>query len=201
MAGTAGGGTATDGKGGSTAGTAGGGTATGGKAGSAAASAGTTGGAARPRAGDRRQLVRWLDCQHCQDGEVLLTNAGLTIVSYGGYLNGDRFSRMELSATRAISMPPSGTPIAMCHARRALPTGAWATFEFTDYSLSADDAHNTISIGICPGDGTLHLSFDHHSNNLHYRKSVAGFVTNPTTATWPHPVSPPSPAAWWAARP
>jgi hypothetical protein len=120
-----------------------------------------------------------------KDSEVLLTNAGLAIVSYGGFLNGESFQQdgiVSHSGYQYAAFWNSSRHVVM--ARRALPSGAWSTFEFTDYSLSADDAHNTISIGICPGDGTLHLSFDHHSNNLHYRKSVAGIVTNPATATW-----------------
>ena len=120
-----------------------------------------------------------------KDSEVLLTNAGLAIVSYGGFLNGESFQQDGIVSYKGYQYAAfwnSSRHVVM--ARRALPSGAWSTFEFTDYSLSADDAHNTISIGICPGDGTLHLSFDHHSNNLHYRKSVAGIVTNPATATW-----------------
>ena len=120
-----------------------------------------------------------------KDSEVLLTNAGLAIVSYGGFLNGESFQQdgiVSHSGYQYAAFWNSSRHVVM--ARRALPSGAWSTFEFTDYSLSADDAHNTISIGICLGDGTLHLSFDHHSNNLHYRKSVAGIVTNPATATW-----------------
>jgi len=40
--------------------------------------------------------------------------------------------------------------------------GEWQTFLFDDYQQSVDDGHNTISIGICKGDGTIHLAFDHH---------------------------------------
>jgi hypothetical protein len=120
-----------------------------------------------------------------KDREVLLTNTALTIVSYGGYLNGESFQQDGIVSYQSYQYAAFWN--ASRHvvlARRALPSGTWSTFEFTDYSLSADDAHNTISLGICPGDGTLHLSFDHHSNNLHYRKSIAGLVTNPSTATW-----------------
>jgi hypothetical protein len=120
-----------------------------------------------------------------KDSEVLLTNTGLTIVSYGGYLNGESFQQDGIVSYQGYQYAAFWN--ASRHvvlARRPLPSGAWSTLEFTDYSLSADDAHNTISLGICPGDGTLHLSFDHHSNNLHYRKSIAGLVTNPSTATW-----------------
>ena len=174
-AGTSGGGTATGGRGGGTAGNtagmSGGGTATGGT---------TTGGQAAggsPTGGSTASLAK--------DGEVLLTNAGLTIVSYGGYLNGESFQQDGIVSYQGYQYAAFwNTSRHVVMARRALPTGAWSTFEFTDYTLSADDAHNTISLGICPGDGTLHLSFDHHSNNLHYRKSVAGLATSPSAATW-----------------
>ncbi len=169
----------------STAGSSGGGAATGGEAtgGSAAGSHGggtTTGGQAAggsPTGGSSASINK--------DSEVLLTNAGLTVVSYGGYLNGESFQEDGIVSYQGYQYAAFwNTSRHVVMARRALPSGAWSTFEFTDYTLSADDAHNTISLGICPADGTLHLSFDHHSNNLHYRKSVAGLVTSPSTATW-----------------
>lgn len=39
---------------------------------------------------------------------------------------------------------------------------AWETLTFLDYQQTHDDGHNTISIGICKEDGTIHVSFDHH---------------------------------------
>lgn len=33
---------------------------------------------------------------------------------------------------------------------------------FSDYEQLVDDGHNTISIGVCRGDGSIHLAFDHH---------------------------------------
>ena len=191
-AGNSGGGTATGGKGGSTAGTSGGGTATGGRGGGTAGNtAGTsgggtaTGGTTTGGQATGGSSTGGATASIAKDGEVLLTNAGLTIVSYGGYLNGESFQQdgiVSYQGYQYAALWNASRHVVM--ARRALPTGAWSTFEFTDYNLSADDAHNTISIGVCPGDGTLHLSFDHHSNNLHYRKSVAGLVTSPSTATW-----------------
>lgn len=38
----------------------------------------------------------------------------------------------------------------------------WETMSFSDYEQVVDDGHNTISIGICKGDGSIHLAFDHH---------------------------------------
>jgi hypothetical protein len=40
--------------------------------------------------------------------------------------------------------------------------GDWQTIVFEDYKQIVDDGHNTISIGVCKGDGTIHLAFDHH---------------------------------------
>ena len=48
----------------------------------------------------------------------------------------------------------------VCVARRKLPTGSWEIIELRDYYFSSNDAHNTISLGICPNDGTIHLAFD-----------------------------------------
>jgi len=120
-----------------------------------------------------------------KDGEVLLSKAGLTVVSYGGYLNGESFQQDGIVSYGGYQYAAFwNTSRHVVLGRRALPTGDWSTLELADYTNSADDAHNTISLGVCPGDGSLHLSFDHHGNDLHYRKSVAGLVTDPATASW-----------------
>jgi hypothetical protein len=73
----------------------------------------------------------------------------------------------------------------VCLSRRQLPSGAWQRIEFTDYTLSTTtDAHNVVTTGICPNDGTIHLSFDHHGGTLHYRVSEAGVATNPGSIVW-----------------
>ena len=118
-------------------------------------------------------------------GESLLTDAWLTIVSYGGYLNGESFQQDGVLSYAGYQYAAFwNTARHVVVARRALPAGDWARVELTDYTNSEDDAHNTISLGICPGDGTLHLAFDHHGSTLHYRRSVADLVTNPATAAW-----------------
>lgn len=72
----------------------------------------------------------------------------------------------------------------VCLARRKLPAGSWEVLRLTDYDFRSNDAHNTISVGLCPADGTLHLSFDHHVHPLHYRRSRAGVATSPADVTW-----------------
>lgn len=72
----------------------------------------------------------------------------------------------------------------VCVGRRKLPKGVWQSIRFKDYDFKSDDGHNMFSIGICPQDGTIHLSFDHHANDLHYRVSKKDVATNPETVEW-----------------
>lgn len=69
-------------------------------------------------------------------------------------------------------------------ARRELSSESWESIELTDYKQSVDDNHNSISIGVSPVDGRIHLSFDHHTAALHYRISKSGLLTNPGAHTW-----------------
>jgi len=158
----------------SSGGSAAGGVGTGGSAkGGTAVGGGATGGAPPVAPG----LMK--------DAEGQMALSGLTVVSYGGYLNGESFQQEGIISHNGYQYTAFwNTNKHVVVARRALPSGAWAKFEFTDYTLAAEDAHNTISIGIAPGDGTLHLAFDHHGNNLHYRKSNSDILTSPATANW-----------------
>jgi hypothetical protein len=49
------------------------------------------------------------------------------------------------------------------------------------YKLTGNqnDGHRNTVVGISPGDGRLHLSFDHHGNNLRYTKSRKGLLDDP----------------------
>lgn len=62
--------------------------------------------------------------------------------------------------------------------------GAWQVLAFDDYAIPGEDAHNTVNIGVCSGDGTLHLAFDHHGDDLNYRRSVPGLATDPVQGIW-----------------
>ncbi|KAI0127106.1 hypothetical protein BJ170DRAFT_724834 [Xylariales sp. AK1849] len=75
--------------------------------------------------------------------------------------------------------------------RRKLPNGAWETLVFEDYAQTTDDGHNTVQsaefpdkLGICPGDGTIHLSYDHHCDRLRYRISMVNIALQPEEFTW-----------------
>ncbi len=71
----------------------------------------------------------------------------------------------------------------VCIARRKMPLGNWQEIALP-YKNSADDAHNTISMGICAKDGSIHLSYDHHNDALHYCYSVAGSANDPDNMPW-----------------
>jgi hypothetical protein len=114
-----------------------------------------------------------------------VSNAGVTLVSYGGYLNGESFQQdgiVSFKGFQYVAFWNAARHVVL--ARRELPKSAWSALEFSDYTNTEGDAHNTISIGICPGDGTLHLAFDHHVSTLHYRSSAVGLANNANSTAW-----------------
>ncbi|KAI2641021.1 hypothetical protein GGS21DRAFT_547353 [Xylaria nigripes] len=82
------------------------------------------------------------------------------------------------------SLPRALEPLFVHLSRRKLPSGPWQTIVFEDYAQTVDDGHNTVQLGICPGDGTIHLSYDHHCDILRYRHSEVGVATSPDTIAW-----------------
>lgn len=47
------------------------------------------------------------------------------------------------------------------------------------HTRTDNDGHRNVCLGISPADGRLHLSYDHIVSTLHYRRSVANFITKP----------------------
>lgn len=92
--------------------------------------------------------------------DALATHKGY---QYVGYYDGDRH---------------------VCIARRKLSEENFDVIKFDDYFFKSNDGHNSISLGICPNDGTIHLAFDHHVNLLHYRVSKKMVATNPEMFKW-----------------
>ncbi|KAI1419375.1 hypothetical protein F5Y12DRAFT_789130 [Xylaria sp. FL1777] len=82
------------------------------------------------------------------------------------------------------SLADSPEPLYVHLSRRKLPDGPWETVVFEDYAQTVDDGHNTVQLGICAGDGTIHLSYDHHCDALRYRHSQAGAATFPDETSW-----------------
>jgi hypothetical protein len=105
---------------------------------------------------------------------------------WGTCVNGQTFQQEGLVSFRGWQYAAyfaDGGRLAV--ARRRLPEGPWQVIRFADYLQAAHgDAHNVAVIGICPGDGTVHLSFDHHVDQLHYRRSIPGLALEPERHPW-----------------
>lgn len=119
-------------------------------------------------------------------GDSLVDPTALTIKGgFGQCINGLAFQQDALVTHRTHQyVAYYDGKRRVCLARRQLPEGDWQILRFPDYDFRSNDAHNTISMGICPQDGTIHLAFDHHVHPLHYRLSRPDVATNPQDVTW-----------------
>lgn len=72
----------------------------------------------------------------------------------------------------------------VCIGRRKLPAGNWEVIRFQDHRFKTNDSHNTAVLGICHGDGTIHMAFDHHASRLNYRVSKPGAAHHPESVRW-----------------
>ncbi|GAA0457180.1 hypothetical protein Aca07nite_51010 [Actinoplanes capillaceus] len=113
---------------------------------------------------------------------TVLTTSGRTALTYTGYMNGESFQQDGIVTYQGWQYAAFWDQSGYVNlSRRQVPSGAWSNLRLTDYVTSSTDSHNTISIGIAPSDGTIHLAFDTHSSQFRYRKSVAGLAT---AAAW-----------------
>lgn len=92
------------------------------------------------------------------------------VVSFNGYQYG-----VYWDADRRLTL-----------ARRDLRSGSIDLLRFDEYVLADGlpeaqqrNGHRNAVVGMSPGDGRLHLSWDHHNNDLNYTRSRAGFLTTP----------------------
>ncbi len=119
-------------------------------------------------------------------GDSVVDAAALTIRGgFGQCINGLSFQQDAVTTHRGYQyVGYYDGKRRVCLARRQLPNGAWQVIRFEDYHFKSNDAHNTISVGICPRDGTVHLAFDHHGHDLHYRVSRPRVATQPSGVEW-----------------
>lgn len=107
---------------------------------------------------------------------------------YGPAINGLSFQQFPLATANGWQyLAYYDGERHVCIARCNLSDGAkgsWQVIRFQDYHFKSDDAHNIITMGICPKDGTIHLAFDHHVSPLHYRVSRPGVALRPADVEW-----------------
>ncbi len=106
--------------------------------------------------------------------------------AYGTAINGQTFQQEALVSWKqyqyAAYYDSRGRTAV---ARRRLPKGRWQQIVFDDYGpITHTDIHNVIVLGICPGDGTIHLSYDQHCDDLRYRRSMEGIASDPENFAW-----------------
>ena len=106
-------------------------------------------------------------------------------VSYSGSINGNSFQQDAVVSHLGYQyLAYYDGNRRVCIARRKLPTGVWEIIRFTDYIFETNNAHCSISLGICPGDGTIHLAFDQYHQILNYRISRRGVANKPDDQRW-----------------
>lgn len=106
-----------------------------------------------------------------------------------GNLNGGSFVQDALATRRGYQYTAFYLDVRVgarnvCLSRRKLPQGSWETLRFADHEQVQDDGHNNISMGICEGDGSIHLAYDCHNSDLALRRSIADLTSDPASADW-----------------
>ncbi|KAM7205729.1 hypothetical protein V8F20_002962 [Naviculisporaceae sp. PSN 640] len=129
--------------------------------------------------------------------DAVVSFRGWQYAVFYSYLDNNEHERIPGSA-------PDNEPLYIHLARRKLPPpgvpgcarptnteegesgeNQWEVLVFEDYPQTTDDGHNTVQMGICPGDGTIHLAYDHHCDVLRYRHSIPNLVAlSPADFQW-----------------
>ena len=125
-------------------------------------------------------------------GLSLVDTSGLVLTDgkFGNLINGQSFQQDVLASYKGWQyIIYYNTDRNVCLGRRKLPDGVWQIIKFKDYHFSSskngeNDSHNTASLGLCPNDGTIHLAFDHHRDELHYRISNSDVLSHPELIKW-----------------
>ncbi len=117
-------------------------------------------------------------------GDSLLDPSALYFVSYDGLVNNGSYQQSGILTRGGYQYATWYTADrSAVVARRKLPSAAWEK-AVLPHRLSTDDSHNTISLGISPADGRLHVAMDTHNSAVFYLKSEAGLVSSPESRGW-----------------
>jgi hypothetical protein len=116
--------------------------------------------------------------------DTQLDPTALFFVSFNGLVNNASYQQSAILSHAGFQYAAWYTANrAAVVARRKLPAGAWQTVALP-HQLSTNDSHNSISLGISPTDGRLHIAMDTHDTAVFYVKSEAGLVSDPGNRTW-----------------
>jgi hypothetical protein len=117
--------------------------------------------------------------------DMELDPRALYFVSYDGLVNNASFQQDAILTHAGYQYAAwyTDTNRRPVIARRQLPGGAWQSLQLP-HSLTTNDSHNVISLGVSPSDGRLHVAMDTHNSRVFYVKSEAGLVTDAGSRTW-----------------
>ncbi|MBR8740819.1 Tat pathway signal sequence domain protein [Nocardiopsis sp. MG754419] len=117
-------------------------------------------------------------------GDHVLDEEAIFFVSYDGLVNNSSYQQDAILThgghQYATWYTDDRSPVIArrTHSGRG-DHGPWETVTLP-HSLSEDNSHNTISLGVSEEDGRLHVALDTHSSTLYYFRSVAGLVDDPS---------------------
>jgi BNR repeat-containing family member len=116
--------------------------------------------------------------------DTQLDATGIYFVSFDGLVNNESFQQDGILTFAGFQYAAWYTASrSAVIARRRLPSGAWER-AVLPHTLSVDDSHNVISLGVSPADGRLHVAMDTHDSPVFYLRSEAGLVTAPDAHPW-----------------
>lgn len=118
-------------------------------------------------------------------GDTVLDDRALYFVSYDGLVNNSSYQQDAILTYGGYQYATWYTEdrspvIARRTASSGSGTGDWESVVLP-HSLSADDSHNTISLGVSPEDGRIHAALDTHSSTVYYFRSEAGLADAPAS--------------------
>jgi hypothetical protein len=117
-------------------------------------------------------------------GNTTLDPSALYFVSYDGLVNNASYQQNGILSWAGYQYAAWYTATrSVVVARRQLSSTTWSKLTLP-HTLSTNDSHNSISLGVSPSDGRLHLAMDTHDSVVFYVKSEAGLVTDPANRTW-----------------
>lgn len=110
---------------------------------------------------------------------------------YGRAMNGNSFETATITTFNGYQYSGYwqyvGGQAQLAVARRPLGSATWSTALIGTNMINGgtdNDAHNVVSLGVDPIDGTIHLAYDMHGHTLRYDVSAQGLATNPGSFTW-----------------
>lgn len=105
---------------------------------------------------------------------TLLSSSGIYFVSYDGLVNVNSFQLSGLLTYEGYQYAGWYTSNrSVILGRRTTSGGSWQTLALP-HTLTTNDSHNVVVLGVSPADGVIHVAMDCHSSAVYYTKTSSG---------------------------